>query len=67
MKTVYEWAQELPENVREKFLANVVEQEGERRLEYKALSLSNAIEGSFTWHESPEGFDFWNDIYSENR
>ena len=71
MKTVEEWAQELPEDVREKFLTNVVRVHGENGLKLKESSLSSAILGLFTWYKSPEDDDYWYNIHkqvkSENR
>lgn len=65
MKTVEEWAQELPEDVREKFLANVVRVHGEDVLKWKFSFLSGAIGDTFYWKESLEGHDFWNDIHEQ--
>lgn len=71
MKTVQEWAQELPEDVREKFLANVVKQRGKIFLKWEYHRLSGAISLAFGWPNSIGGYDFWNNIYkqlkSENR
>lgn len=71
MKTVQEWAQELPEDVREKFLANVIEQRGEEWLKLEFENLSDVISGIFFWIDSPEGDEYWreirNKLLSENR
>lgn len=71
MKTVEEWAEELPKDVRERFLANVAKQKGEKAFRWKHSSLSGAILGSFVWRKSLGGDDFWIKIYnqlkSENR
>ena len=71
MKTVEEWAQELPEDVREKFLANVVRVHGEYAMKLNLTSLSDALIHSFNWAKSPQGITFWRNIHdklkSENR
>lgn len=71
MKTVEEWAQELPEDVREKFLANVMRTHGGNALKWQISRLSSAIYLNFSWTNSPEGGDFWLNIHdklkSENR
>lgn len=71
MKTVEEWAQELPEDVRDKFLANVVEQRGKNYLKHKIKTLSDVIIHSFVWFVTPEKDNFWRNIHkqlkSENR
>lgn len=65
MKTVEQWAQELPEDVREKFLANMVRDNGEIGLKLISPSLGHAIAGFFVWRKSPEGHDYWSDIYNK--
>jgi hypothetical protein len=58
MKTIREWYNELPEEVREKALANTAEDE----LDTMEPDLYNALAGMFWWEETPEGFLYWAEV-----
>jgi len=58
-KTALEWFQELPEDVREKAIANTKKW----RLSEKYESLKDALFHSFVWIDSPEKDKFWCDIH----
>lgn len=57
-KTIREWADELPPDVREKFLANLDDKYGT----FAATTLTNAILGAFLWFKTPEGNDYWKNV-----
>jgi hypothetical protein len=50
LKTVEEWAMELPADLRKKFLKNVAKEDLEQEHEY----LSSAILCTFSWNNTPE-------------
>jgi hypothetical protein len=60
MKTIREWLNELPEDVRDKAIANTLED----MLNMKAKSLSSALMNAFNWGKSPEKSEFWVKIYN---
>lgn len=60
MKTIKEWFNDLPEDVREKALRNT----DDLRLESTELSLKSALIGAFAWEDTPEGGDYWGKIYT---
>lgn len=59
MKTVKQWLEELPEEYREKALKNAYPE----MLNYQFESQEQALPNSFGWSYSPEGFDYWNNLY----
>lgn len=65
MKTVRQWAEHLPEPIRTQFLENVVEQNGEFCLEIIRHDLAGCIIIDFTWSETPQGFDYWDNIHEQ--
>lgn len=59
MKTIKEWFNDLPEDVREKALKNT----NEAVLKQKSINLKMALLGAFTWEFSPEGYEYWKSIH----
>ena len=59
MKTIKEWLNDLPEEVREKALRNARKDS----LDVKRISFKKALAGAFIWYKSPEGHKYWNEIY----
>ena len=57
-KTIQEWLMELPDGYRERALANMDEEDKNMVKE----SMSDAINNSFLWSESPEGRNFWEQV-----
>lgn len=64
--TIGYYIDQLPDGVREKALANITAQIGERLaegyLEYRhprVNSVAMAVKGAFNWQRSPEGEDYW--------
>jgi hypothetical protein len=57
-KTIREWFNELPEDIREKAIANTREDE----LDELDSSSRNAMLIAFLWSKSPEGHSYWSDI-----
>lgn len=62
MKTIREWLEALPPDIRERALANVKAQRRGRTLASKQPDLEDAILTLFIWHVTPEGFRYWNDV-----
>ena len=62
-KTVKEWFELLPIEIREKAISNTKP----HLLESTDFKLSMAICGAFNWNESPEGHDFWEKIEDRAR
>jgi hypothetical protein len=60
MKTIQEWLNELPEDVRDKAIANTDKDLLEINLYNR---LSHALEGAFVWALTPEGWDYWDKIH----
>lgn len=58
MKTIKEWLEELPEPYRSQALKNV----HKHLLTAKDESLSEALNGAFTWKNTPQGHDYWMDL-----
>jgi hypothetical protein len=60
MKTIREWLNELPEDVRDKAIANT--EENVLAIKFYT-NLADALNGAFIWEESQQGFDYWNEIH----
>lgn len=60
-KTINEWFYNLNNSVRAKALKNMDDQliSGEQ----KCKSLREAINGAFTWSRTPEGAQYWSELY----
>ena len=76
MKTIKEWLNEIPEpEIREAALRNMdIEKErwyGDPIELRERETLSRAICCAFTWEDTPEGHDFWQDyenkLINENK
>jgi len=59
-KTVKEWAELLPDDIKTKFLTNCT-----IGLDYKCKSLHNAINKAFIWHITAEGQEYWKLIHDK--
>jgi hypothetical protein len=58
MKTIKEWFEDLPKEVREKAIANT----NDNLLGSRVENLKKALSGAFQWHLSPEGQNYWINI-----
>lgn len=65
MKTRLEWLEMLPDGYRELAIANA--RCINRNLEIKETSLQHAITNSIHWASTPEGSQFWVDIYYSSK
>ena len=61
MKTYKELLSQLAEPHRKKALANLAPWNAEK----KAVSVSDAILEAFEWKTSPEGGNYWDDVWFE--
>ena len=63
-KIIRYWLEQLEEPYRSQALKNVEARGGywNNRI---FVSSSEAIKGLFIWHDSPEGFDYWNSKYDQ--
>lgn len=59
MKTRLQWFNELPSNISEIAIAN----SDTGMLTLTCNSMTHAIEGAFFWSDSPEGMQYWKDVY----
>lgn len=59
--TLYEYLQELPEPWRTEAVQNTSTDEAAIA---DAGSCSNALFRAFDWSESPQGYDYWEEIYN---
>jgi hypothetical protein len=55
MKTIKEWLNELPEDIKVRAIKNTEDD----ILNAPALSLEVVICGAFQWYGTPEGVEFW--------
>lgn len=62
-KTIREWLSELPEPERTQALENMMNDLGCVEMP----SMSGAIKTAFRWAMSPEGMNYWNEIYERYR
>lgn len=62
MKTIKDWLEELPEGIKEKALLNYKASPQNKEKEVVG-SLSAAISGAFVWIDTPEGHEFWENLY----
>lgn len=67
MKTALEWFNELPEPYR----TQAIENTKEAMIDLKDKKISGALRGAFIWELSPQGHDYWQELYetllSENK
>ena len=60
IKTLGEWLEELPVEVRVKAIVNTWAQDGTQEvLDVPESDLYNALSGAFKWDETPEGHEYW--------
>ncbi len=62
LKTRKEWFKTLEEPYRTQAINNTIQQ-NESLLEVEKESLSIALSMGFTYKSSPEGVDYWRDLY----
>lgn len=66
-KTISEWLQHLPVDIREKAIANCKadfkdNEEFNGMMKLRDISVGEALASMFTWKNSPEGHDYWSEI-----
>jgi hypothetical protein len=59
-KTIFNWLTELKQPYRMKAIDNT----GIDNLIYERNSLHQAVLGAFDWHKSPEGAEYWLNLYN---
>ena len=65
MKTIVDWLTDLPELLQSQALDNLFNQDmGVKIAQLEVETMSGAIKVAFRWYTTPEGFDFWNNIYN---
>ena len=72
MKTISEYLDELPEPFKSKAIKNYTDFQSTLKTHgikepHTATSKHGALSCAFSWIKSPEGFDYWNDLYIELR
>ena len=63
MKTLAEWFEMLPSDLRYKAIYNTKNHNNTKNLSDLAESLADAINSGFAWRSTSEGHDFWYDIH----
>jgi hypothetical protein len=71
-KTRLQWFNNLPEDVRQKALANFQnhypdEEMQQRLLHREESNLEDCIKGSFTFNQAKEGADYWEEVINLNK
>jgi len=61
MKTTREWYNELPNDIKIKALANTKW----TTIDSNDASLSTALLAAFVWADTPEGIDYWSEVYDK--
>jgi hypothetical protein len=61
MKTTREWYNELPNDIKIKALANTKC----TTIDSNDASLSEALLGAFLWADTPEGMNYWGEVYDK--
>lgn len=61
MKTTREWYNELPNDIKIKALANTKW----TTIDSSDASLPQALLGAFVWSDTPEGMDYWSEVYDK--
>jgi hypothetical protein len=62
MKPVTEWLEKLPWFIREKAIENF-KTDLPSSGHFVVPNMSEAVRQAFTWDKTPQGFEYWNDIY----
>jgi hypothetical protein len=69
-KTIEYWFSTLPSNIRNKAIVNIktkwIGDTYDTLIKSTEPSLEDALLGSFRWSETPEGFDYWQNIAQGN-
>ena len=67
MKTIKQWLEELPEPYRSQSLANMADikcqAHGVIDPEQKRSSLRGVLMSAFAWSQTPEMFEYWDNLY----
>ena len=63
-KSVADWINHLPLDVKEKFLNNFDTNYRNMQFSSTYAELSDVINLAFNWSKTPEGNDYWNKIWS---
>jgi len=61
MKTILEWLQELPEPYRSEAIDNVVK----AKRTQKRDSLEDALLSAFSWEETKQGWEYWDNLHTK--
>lgn len=64
--TAFEFFLELPEPYCSQAIENAAERSrrvGEKRLEVERNNIRDAINKSFAWSGTPQGYQYWKDLY----
>lgn len=61
MKIVKEWFNDLEEPYKKQALENTVE----KSLKIIAESMTEALSSAFYWTDSPQGHDYWSNIFKQ--
>lgn len=65
-KTIEEWFNELEEPYRTQAIENTIKlSNSEYTLKSFESSLSEALSASFVWEASPEGHEYWRDLFGK--
>lgn len=66
MKTAREWFKELPDDI-EKMAVENAEGGDYPVIDFPTFeSLPDAIYTSFCWHDSPQGYEFWRNVFLQH-
>lgn len=67
MKTIKEWLNLLPEEIKQEAINETIKLNCKIRLKSKEPSLEEALLGMFTWDKSTRGNFYWRDVYVKVR
>jgi len=62
MKTIREWLNELPKDVRDKAIKNTAKQNSEDYFNTISDTQFPSIKHMFIWCDTPEGHNFWENV-----
>lgn len=63
--TAPNWYLELPNDIQQKAITNFKNAGLLAYQEYKYSSLKDALKCGFVWEKTPEGFQFWQDVFNQ--
>ena len=67
MKTAREWFKELPDDIEKMAVENAEKcPDGNIIDECIFNDLPDAISGAFTWCETPQDYEFWQNVYDQH-